>query len=1109
MIQRFLLTLIIVLLTTTYITQSAEAEPPTSDRCPNAGPLTDGSECGCVVGFVYIDGAKAEGVSVTLTDGTQSSTTTTDAEGFLFTGDLLNNQFGLSYGDPITLTVNHGGEDYAYAFAAVADGGTGVQEVSFPIPDGTATTPQAEIGSVRVTSEERELEVLFDGVATSNDIVGARWLSEDGKLLSTSLDGRIRHDAMEPYLADVTLEVVDRFGNWSQPVTAPMQSDCVAQIAGDARLFTALQSVVDAATAGDTIKLAGVCRGMNVAQVPDYFIYDIALRQVAYIDKTLTIEGGHNPDDMNEEPDMEVYPTQIDAQRQGRGLAMFSGGHEYSANVTLRNLHIINGDGNNLRGSTENGDAGGGLYAAFVLLTVDNVTISDSDASSTTNNGNGGGFYIYESHVSLSNLTTRDNVASRSGGGGLISASDGHIRDSHFIDNTADYLGGGLSVRYSNEMHVRDNVFRGNRAESLANGQGGGMMSLYHASSHVERNRFFGNGAGYAGGGYGVGCFNDVYSIPSAIRNNVVANNYLLGSTNSGSGIFAARTDNWLQHNTIANNLYGAGLSVSRVMPRTECIEYRPTVISAENNIITGHTVGIATNNATVNARGTLWWQNDVNYGSGVTDSDGVTGDPLFRDVANDDYHLNVLQSAAINAGVSLPLVLDDMDGQPRNEDNQGYDIGADEYAALEFSHRLMFYFAADNNLSETLEIVVAELQQIVSPDIAVLVLYDGGTQHDSELVQILSDGKIQYMPVWMSSEINTGDEKNLTEFVNWGATYFPAAYTYLTIGGHGGGVNGVAPDWDVNDYLTPRELVDSIADWQEGVDILHFDSCSMGMAEVAYAFRDKADYMIAASSLAWGVFAYTDYYAAGFTQRTPLEQAIQIADRYHSHAGLDNRSRNIAVYDLQEMDGLKTVVAGLSDALMGGDFSAELTQVISQVQRFDSEIYYTVDGDDEFIDLYHFAELVEQEVDDATVDAAAQAVRQQLTGVVRSAPPLIKRAHQTSALIDWDLSHSHGIGIFYPSSSTSLGYGRYGVANWTFSAASNWADLLTTYHGTPPPLSLGGGNTIPFGETLPPDQNVPTAVGLGEVSAEQLTLPLLTLFALLITTTFVLHRRS
>lgn len=379
----------------------------------------------------------------------------------------------------------------------------------------------------------------------------------------------------------------------------------------------------------------------------------------------------------------------------------------------------------------------------------------------------------------------------------------------------------------------------------------------------------------------------------------------------------------------------------------------------------------------------------------------------------------------------------------------------------------VLLYLDGDNNLQPWLENALTDLQNtgIIGPNVRVLALIDGNESDDTSLYEAQDGLLIPLDPneEWYSPEVNMGRDETLSGFVNWAQTHYQSQYTYLSIANHGAGVRGIS--WDEtssNDYLNPGDLTAFAASFNGHIDVLHLDACLMSMAELAYLFRDKADYLIASQNLAWSVFAY-DQYVAGLDSRLPDEQAVHIANTYAAH--LSDYPHTITALDLNQMEALNTALATLTEALLTGNYQSELNAVLNQVQRFDSHDYFQITTDDEFIDLYHFAELLQEEVNNASVDSATQVIMAVLAD--GQGDSVILYEHHLSGSLGayyWDLEGAHGLSIYYPSSADSLYYDDYLYDYpYTFIDSSGWRSFLETYVGVP--------DLTP----LPPNEPAPT----------------------------------
>lgn len=208
---------------------------------------------------------------------------------------------------------------------------------------------------------------------------------------------------------------------------------CFARV-GAGTVVSTVQAAVDAASAGDTVKVAGYCAGSNV-----------------YINKNLIVQGGYTT--TNWSTPVAAAPAILDAKGSGRVVYA-------AADVTLANLILQNG---NVGGS------GGGVYASD-LLTLDNVTAMNNTASS------GGGVYVQGALV-MSDASFVGNTAN-SGGGGVYANSSATVTGGRFQNNRSPSSNGG-GLRVNGSLAMTGTQFLGNSAVN-----GGG---LYHASGQTGR----------------------------------------------------------------------------------------------------------------------------------------------------------------------------------------------------------------------------------------------------------------------------------------------------------------------------------------------------------------------------------------------------------------------------------------------------------------------------------------------------------------------------------------------------------------------------------------------------------------------------------------------
>jgi parallel beta-helix repeat protein len=384
--------------------------------------------------------------------------------------------------------------------------------------------------------------------------------------------------------------------------------ECLARL-NDGMVYTSTQTAVAAASPGDVVRVSGTC-----------YEHDVI------ITRTLTLQGGWGSGFITHDPD--VYPSTMDAQRQGRVLRISGGA------PTVEYLDITNGDAD--------GNDGGG------------VLVSVAGGGTTLRYGR-----IYSN-------TTGDT--SGRGGGVYVDGDDVTLLGNEIYSNTSSGRGGGVCLDGDDATLVGNDI-RSNRTTNVSDG-GGVAIGNYRAAT-LRRNTIRANTAHRNAGGVSVGDFTDI-----TLVNNVIADNVCCQSSfwTGGSGVWFGSGEHLLVHNTLADNRGGDGSAIRL---------YGDAVMT--NTIIFSHSVGIsATASSVATLEGTLWYNNGQDAGGPgtvVTGTVDLHQDPSFVDGSSGDYRLNP-SSPAVNAGVTVFWVGEDRDENPR-PDCSSWDIGAYEVQGL------------------------------------------------------------------------------------------------------------------------------------------------------------------------------------------------------------------------------------------------------------------------------------------------------------------------------------------------------------------------------------------------------------------------------------------
>ena len=344
-----------------------------------------------------------------------------------------------------------------------------------------------------------------------------------------------------------------------------------------------------------------------------------------------------------------------------------------------------------------------------------------------------------------------------------------------------------------------------------------------------------------------------------------------------------------------------------------------------------------------------------------------------------------------------------------------------------------MIYAAADNNLHGYIHQDISSIELAAHNTCVNFVLYwDGAANSDSAYYKLGFDPHMstwaaytQGVDMWAQGESNMGDPTNLTSFVLWARTNYPAPHYALVIRDHGDGLGGMQEDDRSSDYLTIPELdqaLDTIASGGANpLDLLFMDACLMGMLEDAYQFRGATGIYVASENVTWSSMrsnSHHDYfYPVG-----PGTTAVQLGQIIvNGYADWMERDLKGYVYTLSAVDmsalsqvitATNTLAASL-DAGMGS-YSSQVQAARLATQRY----WYT-----SYIDLYDFASNIYAQITDATIRANAQAVHSALGSFVL--------AERHSA----NLANSHGVSIFFPTNSSSF----YDPSRYDFAVGATW----------------------------------------------------------------------
>jgi hypothetical protein len=303
--------------------------------------------------------------------------------------------------------------------------------------------------------------------------------------------------------------------------------------------------------------------------------------------------------------------------------------------------------------------------------------------------------------------------------------------------------------------------------------------------------------------------------------------------------------------------------------------------------------------------------------------------------------------------------------------------------------------------------------------------------------------------------ETNSGDPQTLLDFVNWSITNYPAENYFLDLWGHGKGWQGVSGDsTSGGDWLEMYELKSILPKFKERVNVVGFDNCNMAMLEVYTTFIGYTDYMVGSEKEEDAVgWPYDRIFGdlKDDPHMVPLDLSKIIAFHYVDWA--ENYSFYSAAVSVVDMEHLSNMI-NRTDEL-----ARELNRTLS---LFYDEIDYAVDKTERYAqrpsprDLYHFAELVEENVNNTPVKVAARNVMDEFQNLVLANERWTSPHEVPPVPVD----HAHGIAIWLYDGS-SADFSKYITLD--FAMLSFWDEFLSAYKVAPsrPQVSFEMGYTL------------------------------------------------
>jgi hypothetical protein len=388
----------------------------------------------------------------------------------------------------------------------------------------------------------------------------------------------------------------------------------------------------------------------------------------------------------------------------------------------------------------------------------------------------------------------------------------------------------------------------------------------------------------------------------------------------------------------------------------------------------------------------------------------------------------------------------------------------AQTVAATPKTWTFMLYLAGDNvgttpYLDDASELgAIYRLRARVGPaNVTIAALLDGDRPGGGDSYRyLLRPG--QPAEITSVGEVNTGDPQTLIDFIAWGRQVAPADATYLALADHGNALDGIAWDYTSDptghERLTMPELRQALATATGGgarpIDVLHFDACLMGVLETAYQMRGMARYLVVSENLAWSSFGYEDYRSLVGPSTSARDLATGIVGSYAATMQRAQLPYTISALDMAKIDPVAQAADGLAGELIRFSLAGvanrdALAALRAQVQKLDSSGDGAITDNDEYIDLDHWAELLQGSPTlSAAVKASATTLRAAIGDLILTPRSQSGTANSpiTGAPQPVALTNARGLAIYYPPRPGVRSYQTY-RNELSFATDSRWDEWL------------------------------------------------------------------
>jgi len=352
----------------------------------------------------------------------------------------------------------------------------------------------------------------------------------------------------------------------------------------------------------------------------------------------------------------------------------------------------------------------------------------------------------------------------------------------------------------------------------------------------------------------------------------------------------------------------------------------------------------------------------------------------------------------------------------------------------------VILYLNGDNDLESKVKKVINNLETVGSTsDVNVIVQFDAFDLFEGiKRYHITKDdsNEITSTVVKTLDEESMGNSDTLANFVSWACENYPAEKYYVSLFDHG---NGWRPrfmkDETDNDELDLEELETALTSVRKNIgrkiDLLSFDACLMGMAEVLYQLRWDVKVAIGSEDVVYGDGLPYHLFLSRLLRNPSMNEvdlAEIIVDWYSNfYSGFSMAMGAFYINSLKE----EVIEKSLDNfaILLKNRFSQykdEILDAIENTQPFN--VFYNGEKiETNYRDLYDFAYEISIRIDDEEIDNAANKLMDDIETCT------IKVQHNRKP-------DAHGISVYLPTSKKDY---DSTYVNIDFTKNTNWDEFI------------------------------------------------------------------